>query len=277
MQVELVCTRSTDGVLLHGALVEAPSSQLGVLAVHGAWGNFYATPVAGLLAAGPAAGLTVLSMNARGHDLGSLGDGERCIGFARDVFESAPADLDAAANLLAERGVDRLVAVAHSYSAHRVAYWQAESPSWRAAGAVLVSPAPMLATSGDVFVEGSIGQFVTAAAAAVSVGEPERLIVLSSRAPVPMVVSAATLLSVWGPDTLADSRLHVPQLSAPVLVISGGREPPAYRVMAEQTAAAATDGELIVLDDNHYYSRDRSALTQVVLDWIGRRCMDRVA
>lgn len=86
MLVDLLTTRTSDGVLLHGVRTGPPVARRGVLAVHGAWGNFYGTPVAELLSAGPEHGLAVLSANLRGHDLGSLGDSERCIGFVRDRF-----------------------------------------------------------------------------------------------------------------------------------------------------------------------------------------------
>jgi len=271
--IDLVHTRTSDGVLLHGALTlpehEPPRGAL--LGVHGAWGNFYGTPVAQFLADAPARGLAALTINGRGHDLGSLGDGERCVGFLRDRFEQAPLDLDAAAELLAGRGLGPFVAVAHSYGSHRVAYWQAQATSRRAAGVVLLSPAPELGAAASVFVDGAVGHHLARAAAAVAAGHPERLIVLSSKAPVPMVAEAATVLSTWGPDTLANSRRHLGALDVPVLVLVGGREPAGYRRRAEETAASARDGELVVVDDDHYYRRHRDGLGAVVLDWIDRR------
>lgn len=271
MLVDLVCTRTTDGVLLHGALAEPPAAAGAMLAVHGAWGNFYGTPVARFLRDAPARGLAALSINGRGHDLGSLGDGEPCIGFLRDRFEDAPLDLQAAADLLAGRGLPRFVAVAHSYGAHRATYWQAGAQASPAAAVVLLSPAPELQAAADVFVDGAVEHHLARAAAAVAAGHPERLVVLSSDAPVPMVAEAATVLSTWGPHTLADSRRHVGSLPMPVLVVSGSREPVAYRRRAEEVAAAAPDGELVVLDDDHYYRRHPDALTAVVLDWMDRR------
>ena len=271
MLVDLVQTRTTDGVLLHGAL-RAPERPRGaLLTIHGAWGNFYGTPVASFLDRGPGRGLAVLSMNGRGHDLGSLGDGERCIGFLRDRFEDAPIDLDAAAGMLEQRGLDPFVAIAHSYGSHRTTYWQAQPSSRKAAAVVLLSPAPELQAAARVFVDGAVEHHLARAAAAVAADHPERLIVLSSSAPVPMVAEAATVLSTWGPTTEADSRRHIGALDVPVLVTIGSREPEGYRRRAEETAAAARDGELLVLDDDHYYRRHRDDLLERVLDWIERR------
>ncbi|MDA8267074.1 MAG: hypothetical protein M0013_01690 [Actinomycetota bacterium] len=269
--VDLVCTRTSDGVLLHGALAGPPSAAGALLGIHGAWGNFYGTPVARFLRDAPNRGLAALSINGRGHDLGSLGDGERCIGFLRDRFEDAPLDLQAAADLLAERGLHPFVAVAHSYGTHRATYWQAGEHASRAAALVLLSPAPELQAAADVFVDGAVEHHLARAAAAVAAGHPEQLIVLSSSAPVPMVAAAATVLSTWGPDTLADSRLHVGSLPMPVLVVSGSHEPAPYRERAEEVADGAPDGELVVLDDDHYYRRDPDALTETVLAWLDRR------
>jgi len=269
--VDLVSTRTSDGVLLHGALTVPERVRGSLLGVHGAWGNFYGTPVAQFLADAPVRGIAALSMNGRGHDLGSLGDGERCIGFLRDLFEQAPLDLEAAARLLQDRGIGRFVSVAHSYGSHRTTYWQAQPGSLRAAGVVLLSPAPELQAAASVFVDGAAEHHLARAAAAVAAGHPERLIVLSSGAPVPMVAEAMTVLSTWGPDTEADSRRHVGTLEVPVLVVVGAREPAAYRRRAEETAAAALDGELVVVDDDHYYRRHRAELSTLVLDWIDRR------
>jgi hypothetical protein len=266
--VDLVSARTVDGVLLHGALTSPERPRGSILGIHGAWGNFYGTPIAHLLTHAPTRGVAALSMNGRGHDLGSLGDGERCIGFIRDRFEQAPLDLDAAADVLRDRGLGDFVAIAHSYGSHRATYWQAQNDSHRAKGLVLLSPAPELQAAANLFVDGAPEHHIALAAAAVAAGHPEQLIVLSSSAPVPMVAEAAAVLSTWGPETNADSRRFVGMLTVPVLVVVGKREPVEYRRRAEETAAAAVDGELIVLDEDHYYRRQPSTMCEVVLDWI---------
>jgi pimeloyl-ACP methyl ester carboxylesterase len=271
MLVDLVSMRTSDGVLLHGALTVPERPRGALLGIHGAWGNFYGTPVAQFLADAPDRGIAALSMNGRGHDLGSLGDGEQCIGFLRDLFEQAPLDLEAAAALLDDRGLGRFVAVAHSYGSHRATYWQAQPGSRRAAGIVLLSPAPELQAAASVFVDGAVEHHLARAAAHVAMGHPEHLVVLSSGAPVPMVAEAATVLSTWGPHTEADSRRHVGSIDVPVLVVVGRREPASYRRRAEETVDAAPDAELVVVDDDHYYRRHRADLGALVLDWIDRR------
>lgn len=266
----LVRTRTTDGVLLHGLTTDRAAGQA-VLAIHGAWGNFYNSPVADLIEPAAARGWMGLSLNTRGHDLGTLGDGEACVGFMRDLFEQAPIDLDAAAGVLRARGAERVLAVAHSYGSHKLTSWVAGGGAPDVRGVALLSPAPALAVGARWFVDGAVEHYIARAAAAVAAGEPHRLIVLSSTAPVPMVAEAATVLSTWSPNTRADSTRYVPEIAVPLLVLVGAREPAGYRQRAEDVAAAAADAELLVLDDDHYYARDRAGMSEAIFDWAVRR------
>ncbi len=273
--VRLVSARSADGVLLHGALGGRSGIRRGILAVHGAWGSFVGSPVSELLREGPRRGLRVLALNNRGHDVGSLGDGEPSIGLAGEIFEDCVRDLDAAAALLSDHGVESYVAVAHSFGSHKLVYWLRERAPAACRGCVLLSPAPPLRTASRWFVDGDLDDHLAEAAQAVAAGDARRLIVLSRHAPVPMVAEAATVLSIWGPDTRARSLLHVGELRMAVLVLCGAREPSAYRDEAQATAAAAVQGALVVVDDDHYYAVDRSAMAARVADWALRRLTGR--
>lgn len=271
--VRFVRVRTRDGVLLHGIQNLAPAGHDAVLAVHGAWGNFYNTPWFDMLAAAQRRGFGALSINSRGHDVGTLGDGEPSIGFARDVFEQSPDDLDAATSALCSSGSDvNLLVAAHSYGCHKAAYWTASRRPAVVRGLVLASPAPPLEGGAKWFVDGEVDDYLREAQQACDAGEPNRLVLLSrAKAPVPMVAEAATVLSTWGPASRADTLRFAPQLAVPVLVTVGRREPGVYRDKAEAVAAATPDAELIVLDDDHYYGADRAALIDLALDWAERR------
>jgi pimeloyl-ACP methyl ester carboxylesterase len=269
--VRLLSVRSADGVLLHGALAGVEGRREGVIAVHGAWGSFVASPTCELLRAGPRRGLRVLALNNRGHDVGSLGDGEPSIGLAGERFEDCIHDLDAAADVLAAHGVERYAIVAHSFGCHKAAYWLRTRAPAGCAACVLLSPAPPLSAAGRRFVEGSVDEHLRDAADAVAAGDPRRLVVLSRHAPVPMVAEAATALSLWAPHTQARSLLHLGAVRVPVLVVSGAREPAVYRDEARRTAEAAGGAEIVVLDDDHYYSAAREAMAEGVVDWALRR------
>lgn len=265
--VSLVSVRTTDGVLLHGSRVVVPGATVGVLGVHGAWGNFYANPTVPVVDAAVERGYTAVAMNTRAHDLGSIGDGEPCLGFMRSRFEDCVQDLDAAADVLRDAGVSDIVVVAHSFGAHKAAHWLRERCPDDVVGLALLSPAPRLRDGARWFVDGALEHHLARAAAAVAAGQPERLIVFSHAAPVPMVVEAATALSVWGPDSLADSEADVPHLGLPVCVTVGGLEPAPYRERAEAVAAAA-GVEVVVVEDDHYYAREPARVAQLVLDWV---------
>jgi alpha-beta hydrolase superfamily lysophospholipase len=271
--VRFVRVRTRDGVLLHGLHNLVPAGHDAVLAVHGAWGNFYNTPWFDVLGAAEKRGYRALSLNSRGHDVGTLGDGEPSIGFARDLFEQAPADLDAGLSLLSSAGPESSVLVAaHSYGCHKVSYWMATARPPEVRGLVLASPGPPLRESAKWFVDGDVGDYLREAQQAVDAGEPNRLLLLArAKAPVPMVAEAATVLSTWGPASRADTVRYAPQLSLPVLVTVGRREPSPYRAKADAVAAALPDAELIELDDDHYYAADRAALVEQALDWAERR------
>ncbi|MFV0316676.1 MAG: alpha/beta fold hydrolase [Microthrixaceae bacterium] len=271
--LELIRTRTDDGVLLHGAMRRG-ASPIGILAVHGAWGNFYGTPVFDLLRSPLLDGHTVLSINGRGHDLGSLGDGEECIGMIREIFEDCVTDLDAAVAVLGDLGIDDYVVVAHSYGAHRAAYWLATTHPSGARAVAMLSPGPALSTAAGTFVEGRLEDHIAAAQEAVSAGRPEQLIVISSSAPVPMVAEAATVLSVWGPDNLADAVRFMPEIDIPTLVTVGAREPTPYRDKARHVAEAGSDIRFVELADNHYYTSDRDHLIATVFEWITHLGLD---
>lgn len=269
--VELVSATTPDGVLLQGALAVPGDARAGVLCVHGAWGNFYSTPPAELLRAAPERGLAALSLNLRSHDLGSAGDGNPFEGFVYHEFGESALDLDTALELLLGTGVQRVVVVAHSYGSHMAVQWLTNASRPSVTGLAVLSPGPLLATSQRWFVDGALQHHVALAAAAVGAGEPDRLLSLGSHGPVPMVASAATVLSAWGPDSRARSDRQVHRLDVPLLVVGGQREPSVYRDYADTVAANAPDGERLVLDDNHYYALDRGRLAAELLDWIARR------
>jgi pimeloyl-ACP methyl ester carboxylesterase len=269
--VRLVSVRTADGVLLRGAAAGPEGADTGVLAVHGAWGNFYSGPPSAFLDVAPEAGMRVVSLNLRSHDLGSLGDGEPCIGFARHRFEDGAVDLDAAHSFLRAEGVSRILVAAHSYGGTQAGYWLANRSFPEVAGLLIASPGPPLDRAVRWFVEGPLDDHRHRARAAIDADEPHRLLVLSSTAPVPMVVEAATMLDVWGPETNAVAHEVVRSIELPLLVTSGRREPSVYRDYAAEVAAAAPDGELVSLDDDHYYSADREGFVETVLGFAARR------
>lgn len=269
--VTLVSTRTSDGVLLQGAAAGPEDATIGIVAVHGAWGNFYSAPPAELLAAGPERGYRVVALNLRSHDLGSLGDGGPCIGFIRHLPADSALDLDAALGFLLDSGVERVVVVAHSYGAHLTARWLKLHAPAAVTGAVLVSPAPPLPLAARWFVDGAVDHHFALAARAVAEGDPHRVLVLSSAGPVPMVAEAATILATWGSESDVLGHENVADVRVPLLVTAGLREPSIYREYIALVAETAQDADLELLDEDHYYALDRPAFARAVLAWCERR------
>jgi pimeloyl-ACP methyl ester carboxylesterase len=271
IDVTLVTTRTADGVQLHGAMAGTPATG-GILGVHGAWGNFYATPIVEFLRQAADREVLALSLNARSHDLGGMDDGARSVGIMRERLDYALDDLDAARGLLELGGADRYVVVAHSYGCARATYWLSTNAPPGCVGVVLLTPPPTLASTAAFFIDGAIEDHFDSAREAVHEGEPERMIVMRMNGRIPMLAEAATVLSIWGPDSVSRCRLHLPRISLPILVLVGEGEPPVYRDEAVLTTEAAEDATLVILDgEDHYYTRNRAQLGSVVFEWIANR------
>jgi hypothetical protein len=59
--------------------------------------------------------------------------------------------------------------------------------------------------------------------------DPGRLILLRERGAIPIIASAATVLSLWVPESVARAELHVGEINVPVLVVVGERDSAIYR------------------------------------------------
>lgn len=267
MLVDLVTVRTADGVRLDGAFAGPPEAFSGVLAVHGAFGNFYTGPPSELLHSAPPRGHVVLSMNLRSHDLGTAGDGEPCIGFVRDRFDQCRHDFDAATAQLRIRA-DRYAIVVHSFHCHKVLAWLATEPAVPPYAVVLLSPGPHPRSLQKWLLDKPLDDFLRTARDHVEAGRPDHLMVLTAKSDAPMVAEAQTVLSTFGWDFEAEGLRVAGELDIPALVTCGSREIPIYRDYAAKMAGTLPAGELVELDDTHSYDQDREALSRTVLDWL---------
>src|SRR5215217_6724330 len=128
MQVDLLDVRTADGVRLHGAYLEPadpawPTDT--VVCVHGTGSNFYSSALFDDLTRHfHSAGVGVLRVNTRGHDLMSSDAGRR-LGAAYEVVDHCIPDLAAWITLVRERFGPRVVLVGHSLGAVKCLYAQA--------------------------------------------------------------------------------------------------------------------------------------------------------
>lgn len=271
---ELVDVRTEDGVLLHGAFFEAePAGESAALIIHGGWGNFYTG--LGRFLPGPltAAGISCLSLNNRGHDYGTVADGEPCIGLMREQFEDCPLDISAGLRLLREGGYRQLVLIGHSYGVAKVVYSQYWEPNPAVKALILCSPAALMKDAWKFYLDIPYDEAVGEARRLVEEGRGEHFVIFRHEGPIPLVATARTFLSVWGPDTAHDVRKYMDQIVRPLLVTicRGDRMCFDYTRVAYECALHAEPREFIILPGgNHYYQGVERMLADKITGWLSR-------
>lgn len=271
---ELLSVRTEDGVLLHGAMFEPrEDTGIGALLTHGGWGNFYTGLGRFLPGALSRSGIACLSLNNRGHDYGTVADGEPCIGLLREQFEDSPKDMAAGLRLLRERGYHRLVLIAHSYGAAKAAYSQVLEPDPHVKALVLCSPAALMKDVSRYYLDISYEEAVKEAKRMVDAGQGERFVIFRHHGPMPLVSTARTFLSTWGPQPTHDFGKYIHKLAKPLLVTvcEGDWMCMDYSRFACEHSLMAEPREFVVVPGgDHYYKGAEGALVQAVLAWLRR-------
>ena len=271
---ELVNTRTEDGVLLHGALFKPEEpGPVAALLTHGGWGNFYTGLGRFLPGAFAAAGIACLSLNNRGHDYGSVADGEPCIGLLREQFEDSPKDIAAGLRLLKGRGYRRLVLIGHSYGSAKVAFSHTVKPDPEVEGLILCSPAALMRDVWKYYLDVSYEEAVREATRLVDAGQGEQFVIFRHGGPMPLISTARTFLSVWGPDTAMDIRNFIGELAKPLLVTicEGDRICMSYSRSIYEHASRAEPREFLVFPGgDHYYTGAEGPLERAVCAWLNR-------
>lgn len=271
---ELVSTRTEDGVLLHGALFEPKrTGPVGALITHGGWGNFYTGLGRFLPGALAANGIACLSLNNRGHDYGTVADGEPCIGLLREQFEDSPKDLAVGLRILKERGYRRLVLIAHSYGSAKAAYSQFLEPDPDVEALILCSPAALMRDVWKYYLDVPYDEAVRDVTRLVDAGQEERFVIFKHDGPAPIICTARTFLSVWGPNPGQDMFKFIGELAKPLLVTICERDWMCldYCRAVYEHAKRAEPCELAVLPGgDHYYNEAERSLERVIFDWLHR-------
>lgn len=273
-RVELVSIRTEDEVLLHGALFEPKDpAPVAALLTHGGWGNFYTGLGRFLPHALAAAGITCLSLNNRGHDYGTVADNEPCIGLMREQFEDSPKDIVAGLRLLKERGYGTLILIGHSYGASKVAYAQYIAPNPDVATLIMCSPAALMKDTWRYYIDKPYSEAVEEARRLVDTGQGDHFVIFRHQGLMPLVSTARTFLSVWGPDTLDDSRKYIGHITKPVLLTVCRRDPVCrdYTRSVYETAIHSEPREFLLFPQgDHYYIGAEKLLEEAILSWISR-------
>jgi pimeloyl-ACP methyl ester carboxylesterase len=159
----LVFTDTDDGIMEAGVLIapEQSSGSACVVWVHGAWMHFYFPTYVQIGRELARRGYPFLSVNTRGHDLGSLmfasgmeGDaaefiGARVGGYLWETFDQQIPDMRAWISFALAQGFESVVLAGHSLGATRVFNYQSREQDPRVSAMIAASPAPLQAWEPD--------------------------------------------------------------------------------------------------------------------------------
>lgn len=282
MPVEIVTTTTTaDGIKLHGALHAATIAPTldcdAALLLHGTGSNFYSSSLwQGLIPRLTEAGLAVLAVNTRGHDLVTptyAGGKRRLIGAAYEMVDECRLDVAAWLDSLAERGLSRIALVGHSMGGLKGVYSQACAAHPQVTRLIGISP-PRLAYG--VFRNSPQGELflhdLARAEALLSAGKGETLIEVTF--PIPYTITAAGYVDKYGVDERYDLLKHAPKVAVPQLFTFGQLElaGPAFRGVPEQLEAFAGQGMPlgveVIAGADHVYSGCHGELAARILRWL---------
>lgn len=281
MRVELVRSTTLDGLRLDGAYAAPDGSApptAAFLCVHGTGGHFYGSAVfEGLVERWRRRGVATLRINTRGHDAVSFAataQGGRRQGAAYERLSDATLDLDAWANWLRERGIERIGLVGHSSGAVKAIWALANQPIPGVDRLIAVSP-PRL--SHDHFRQSEKGKeferLYQQANRLVEAGEGHTL--LESTFPLPMLITAAGYVEKYGPDAKYDVVKLLPRVAVPSLITYASIEignNVAFRGSPEIIASLEGAGQrtVAIIDEaNHFYTGKEDALGDVMDGWLG--------
>jgi pimeloyl-ACP methyl ester carboxylesterase len=245
------------------------------LLVHGTGGNFYGSTLFDSLAERLlAAGVAVLRINTRGHDLMSSGATPRGglrIGAAYEVVDDCRLDLAAWLGWLKERAWPRIGLLGHSLGAVKCLYTQAHEPDPAVACVIAVSP-PRLSHSWFLSGERAreFRETYQRAAALVAAGEP--LALVEVRLPLPVIITAGGYVEKYGPDERYNYLRFLERVHCPVLVTLGEVECAgnvAFRDSAQAVAQTAPGVQVeMVPGADHFYTGVREELVRRVEAWL---------
>lgn len=277
MKNELVSMETEDGIVLHGALYEAPAAkETAVIIQHGAAMNFYTGMGRFLPARFLQGGYSSLSANNRGHDFGTAPDNDKkpVIGLMRDSFKDCVKDLRVLIAFMKGRGYRSLVLLGHSQAIPKIVYAQNQAQFPEVKGLILVSPPPsvtqmMRYLATDDFYERGLFK----ARELSDLGMGDQLIVLKGRGTMPWIFTARTFLDFYGPNTPADTEELVREVYCPMLLSRGSQDfPPVSQELLQRiknNSAHPNKTQIVeVAGADHFYLNYENELGGIILDWL---------
>ncbi len=290
MLVELVRTKTSDGLRLDGSLavanadLAAPPAVDAVILLHGVGGSFFSGAMFDPLTRRMLdLGISVLRVNTRGYgsiNMIATDGGATRGGAAYEVVDQCRYDMNAWCDFLVSRGCSRIGLVGHSLGAIKAIYAAAHAPHSNVVRVVAASP-PRLSYS--AFQYGPrVPDFLESMATAkqrVNEGHPEQLITV--KFPFPMVISAASYVDKYGGERYNFTKFFT-QVRCPLMFTYGsieleqggiafaGLPETIQKTSVEAVDFDATKVSVSTIDGaDHFYSGKYDQLTSVVSNWLG--------
>lgn len=283
MLVELVRTRTPDGLRLDGALARPvePQSELAIDAfvfLHGVGGSFFGGSMFDAIA-GPLLkhGAAVLRVNTRGYGSVNLiptDGGAIRGGSAFESVDQARHDTNAWVEFLVTQGFRRIGLLGHSLGAIKAVYCAANELHPNVRCVIAASP-PRL--SGSAFQNGprSADYFesISAAKQLVKEGRPEAFV--TAKFPFPLMITAAGYVDKYG-DERYNIVKFVDKLATPTLFIYGAVELEeggiAFAGLPEaikNSVAKDAPVDVRTIDEaDHFYNGKYDELNDTIVDWL---------
>jgi pimeloyl-ACP methyl ester carboxylesterase len=283
MHVELVRTTTSDGLRLDGALAEHPPTSgapsTAAILLHGVAGNFYTSSTfEPLVPKLQGLGLSVLSVNTRGHDsvFGSMaGNVRRRFGAAYEIVDECRLDIAAWIELLASRGHERVVLIGHSLGAIKAVYAQAHEKWSQVAAVVAVSP-PRLSYAAFMSSDenSTFWESYSIAERMVAEGRGEEL--FTSKFPFPLLITANAYIDKYGPAERYNILRFAAEVPCPALFTYGSKELEnggiAFAGLPEAllSLGVSTQGRTVqtIGGADHAYTGVAGDLAEAITSWI---------
>lgn len=254
-----------------------------VIFIPGVGSNFYQTGILGKwIPIFNQAGISLLSINTRGHDF-LFRNGQRWLGAAVERVDECRLDIAAWVNRAVRDGFQRIVLVGHSLGAVKTIYSQAVDPLLEVKGLVALSPSCLSASRFAASSAGSRYQnCLNQAKMEIESGNGSQPLEVDF--PFRLMMSPDTFLDKYGDQEKYNVLRLLPRVGKPTLVTFGEKEVrssnPAFedldhqlRPMMNEGGNAATkrfDMEVLPESD-HYYSGMQRELARRVLEWLNKQ------
>jgi len=282
---EMVTAVTQDQIRLHGCFAAssfpAQSSIDAVLLTHAIGGNFYNSRFLNQIALSILeTGIHVLIANNRGHDVVnyvSAAGMRRTVGAAHEIVAECTLDIQAWADLLHKRGMERILIAGHSLGAIKSIYSQSYHPAKNVVGIGTFSASRL--SYHDFFDSKNKSRFLKIldrAKSLVEQGKGSELMDVSF--PFPILISANTYVDKYGEEDRYNWLRFIHKIELPTWLAFGEREledNDAFRGIIDQIEQLGLDSDLfatqIIPGANHYYTGQMVIAANTFCEWIKKR------